>query len=65
MGSPLTPAATRPEEREKINSRTQKLTGYNFKVYQSGVGFKCPYSNRPFKPLTTFIDVWQGLFSGT
>jgi hypothetical protein len=38
----------------------------NFSKYQSGLDLKCSYSNhRPLKPLTTFIGVWQGLFSGT
>jgi hypothetical protein len=31
-------------------------------MYQSGVDFKCPYSDRQFKPL---IGIGQGLFSGT
>jgi hypothetical protein len=34
----------------------------HFSMSQSGIDFKCPYSNRPLKPL---IGLWQGLFSGT
>jgi hypothetical protein len=26
----------------------------NFSMYQSGTDFKCPYSNRPLKPLTPY-----------
>jgi hypothetical protein len=51
----------------QLNSTThgpQKLTVLNFSIYQSGVDFKCPYSNRPLKPLTPLIGLWQGLFSG-
>jgi hypothetical protein len=33
----------------------------NSSMYQSGIDFRCPYSNRPLKPLTTLIDLWQGL----
>jgi hypothetical protein len=34
-------------------SRTHVPRSYrlNFSMYQSGVDFKCPYSNRPFKAL--------------
>jgi hypothetical protein len=37
----------------------------NFSMYQSGVDFKCPYSNRPFKPLTPLNRLMLGSFSGT
>jgi hypothetical protein len=39
----------------QVNSRThrpQKLKMLNFSVFQSGIGFKCRYSNRPLKALT-------------
>jgi hypothetical protein len=37
----------------------------NFSMYQSGIDFKCPYSNRPLKTLTPSIGLTQYLFSGT
>jgi hypothetical protein len=37
----------------------------NFSMYQSGIDFKCPYSNRPSKPLTSLIGLTQSLFGGT
>jgi hypothetical protein len=32
--------------------RPQKLKMLDFSMYQPGIDFKCPYSNRPLKPLT-------------
>jgi hypothetical protein len=37
----------------------------NFSMYQSGMDFKWPYSNRPLKPSTRLIGLTQSLFSGT
>jgi hypothetical protein len=37
----------------------------NFSMYQSGIEFKCPYSNRPLKPLTPLIGSTKHLLSGT
>jgi hypothetical protein len=37
----------------------------DFSVYRPGIDFKCPYSNRPLKPSTPLIGLWQGSFSGT
>jgi hypothetical protein len=37
----------------------------DFSMYQSGIDFKCPYSNRPLKPLTPLIGSTQSLLSGT
>jgi hypothetical protein len=34
----------------------------NFAMHQSGIDFKCPYSNRPLKPLTPLIGLTQSLF---
>jgi hypothetical protein len=34
---------------ELIDPRSLML---DFSMYQSGIDFKCPYSNRPLKPLT-------------
>ena len=32
---------------------------HNFSMYQSGIDFKCPYSNRPLKPLTPLTGLTQ------
>jgi hypothetical protein len=32
----------------------------NFSMYQSGIDFNCPYSNRPLKPLTCLIGFLAG-----
>jgi hypothetical protein len=37
----------------------------NFSMHQSGIDCKCPYSNRPLKPLTPLIGSTQSLFIGT
>jgi hypothetical protein len=37
----------------------------DFSMYQPGIDFKCPYSNRPLKALTPLIGLTQSLFSGT
>jgi hypothetical protein len=37
----------------------------NFSMFQSGIDFKYPYSNRPLKPLTRLIGLTQSLFRGT
>ena len=37
----------------------------NFSIYQSGIDFKCPSSNRPLKRLTPLIGLTQSLFRGT
>jgi hypothetical protein len=34
------------------NSSTPEAFTHDFSMYQSGIGFKCPYSNRPLKPST-------------
>jgi hypothetical protein len=34
----------------------------NFIEYQSGIDFKCPYSDCPLKPLTPLIGLTQSLF---
>jgi hypothetical protein len=44
----------------QVNRRTcvpQRLKCLIYNMYQSGIGFKCPYSNRPLKPLlnVTFV----------
>jgi hypothetical protein len=36
----------------------------NFSMYQSGIDFKCPYSDRHLKPLTPLIGLTQYLVSG-
>jgi hypothetical protein len=42
-----------------------RLLMLNFFMHQSGIDFKCPYSNRPSKPLTPSIGLTQSLFRGT
>ena len=37
----------------------------NFSIHQSGVDFKCPFSNRSLNPLTPLNRLWQGLVSDT
>jgi hypothetical protein len=37
----------------------------NFSVYQSGVDFKCAYSNGPLNPLTRLYRRMAGFVSGT
>jgi hypothetical protein len=37
----------------------------NFSMYQSGIDFNSPYSDRPFKPLAPLIGLTQSLFGGT
>jgi hypothetical protein len=37
----------------------------NFSMCQSGIDFNSPYSNRPLKPFTRLIGLWQGLFGGS
>jgi hypothetical protein len=41
---------------------TPEADRLNFSIYQSGVDFKCPYSNRSLKP--PLIGLTQSLFSG-
>jgi hypothetical protein len=49
----------------KQNACTPEAHRPNFSMCQSGADLKCPYSNRPLKPFTRLIGLWQGLFSGT
>jgi hypothetical protein len=49
---------------QRLVSALEQAPGGHY-VYQSGIGFKCPYSNRPLKPLTPSISLTQSLFSGT
>jgi hypothetical protein len=34
------------------NSSTPEAYQLDFSMYQPGIDFKCPYSNRPLKPLS-------------
>jgi hypothetical protein len=56
------PAAAPPGElingRGNCNSIAEAYR-LNFSIYQSGIDFKSPYSNRPLNPLNR---LWQGLF---
>jgi hypothetical protein len=51
----------------QVNSGTHVPQSYyrlDFSIYQSGVDFMSPYSNRPLKPLTPLFGVMACLFSG-
>jgi hypothetical protein len=50
---------------QQQNACTPEAYQLNSSIYQSGIDCKCPYSNRPLKPLTLLNGSWQGLFSGT
>jgi hypothetical protein len=71
--SPLSPPPPRQRPvttSEKVHTSIAELMYpwglmLNFSMNQSGVEFKCPYSNRPLKPLTPSIGLTQSLFSGT
>ena len=55
--------ANRPApHRIQVNRCTLKCFS---SLYQSGIDFKCPYSNRTLKPFTLLVGSPQSLFSGT
>jgi hypothetical protein len=52
----------------QVNSRThapQEAYRLNSSMRQSCIDFKCPYSNRPFKPLTALNRLKEGFVCGT
>ena len=60
--------ATRPPDLLECITRTPRalariqaqLHRLDFSIYQSGVDVKCPYSNRPFKPLNHLNKLMAG-----
>jgi hypothetical protein len=46
-----------PRTSQHMNSFSPE--GLNFSMNQSGIDFKCRYSNRPLKPLARLIGLWH------